>query len=319
MLKLTPLSRCAPIVFLLATSASLAQAGAQPASSDISPAMQQRVEAMLRSKANFPPATTIGLKRGGPSNLPGFDQLDAHFSSALTGESGTLSLLVSKDGTRLAQFTTYDIAPDPRTKVPTEGRPSRGGPPDAPVLVVGFDDLECPYCAKLHQELFPALTDRYKDQVRFVYQSVPNEGHPWAMRAAVDTDCLGHESPAAYWAAVDAIHAHAGEYGGTERKLAVAEQEIDIEAAEQGRRFHVDETKLKACMQKQDTTGQKASLLLGERLGVIRTPTIFVNGVKFDGAVPITFVFDMVDNALRAEGKTPPPRQDSIEPQQKAP
>lgn len=180
------------------------------------------------------------------------------------------------------------------------------------MLVVGFDDLECPYCAHLHRDLFPALTDRYKDQVRFVYQSLPSDGHPWAMRAAVDTDCLGRENPSAYWAAVDDIHAHASEYGGSEHKLAVAEGEIDTEAADQGRRFHVDETKLKSCIEKQDTTEERASVVRAEQLGVVKTPTVFVNGAKFEGAVPIEFVFDMIDNALRVEGKVPPPRPSTL-------
>jgi hypothetical protein len=51
-------------------------------------------------------------------------------------------------------------------------------------------------------------------------------------------------NPDAYWAAVDSIHAHAAEYGGSERKLALAEQELDAETIEEGRRVHVDEEKL---------------------------------------------------------------------------
>ena len=50
---------------------------------------------------------------------------------------------------------------------------------------VGFDDLECPYCAKMHQQLFPALTQRYKDQIHIVYRDFPLDQHPWAMRAAI--------------------------------------------------------------------------------------------------------------------------------------
>lgn len=130
------------------------------------------------------------------------------------------------------------------------------------------------------------------------------------MRAAIDTDCLGQESPAAYWAAVDTIHEHASEYGGTERKLTVAEHEIDTEATEEGHRFHVNEEKLKLCIEKQDATPEKQSVALASGLGVSSTPTVFVNGAKFEGAVPIEFVFDMVDNALRAEGRVPPPRPD---------
>lgn len=275
---------------------------------DLSPSSRQRVEALLRSKADFPPATSLSFKSLGPSELPGFDQLSAHFSSA-TGASGDISLLLSRDGNRLAQFSTYDIAADPRNKVPSEGRPARGGPATAPVMVVDFDDLECPFCAQLHQKMLPALTNHYKDMVRVVYQSLPNEGHPWSMHAAVDTDCLGKENPAAYWAAVDQIHQHAAEYGGTERKLAVAERELDTETLEEGHRFHVDEESLKACVAKQDTATEQKSVDLASSLGVGTTPTVFVNGAKFDGAVPIEFVFDMVDNALRAEGKIPPPRE----------
>jgi protein-disulfide isomerase len=283
---------------------------AQGSNGELPPALQQRVEAELRSMADFPPATTLSFRILGPSELPGFDRLYCHYASAFAGASGDISLLVSQDRTRIARFAAYDIAADPRTRVPSEGRPSRGGPSTAPVLLVGFDDLQCPYCAELHKELFPALTDHYKDQVRVVYQNLPNDGHPWSMRAAVDTDCLGKESPAAYWAAVDTIHAHASEYGGTERKLAVAEQELDTEALEEGHRFHLDEAPLKACIENQDVTPEKKSEALASRIGVTHTPTIYVNGAKSEGDVPIEFVFDLVDNALRAEGQVPPPRED---------
>ncbi len=151
---------------------------AQTPSGELSFSTRQRVEALLRSQAEFPPATSLSLKVVGPSELPGFDKLSAHFASALTGASGEVSLLISKDGSQLAQFTRYDIAADPRMKVPSIGRPSKGGPATAPVLVVGFDDLQCPYCAELHHKLFPALIEHYKDQVRIVYQSLPSEGTP---------------------------------------------------------------------------------------------------------------------------------------------
>ena len=52
---------------------------------------------------------------------------------------------------------------------------------------------------------------------------------------------------------------------------------------------------------------------MGEKFGVTHTPTVFVNGAKFEGAVPMDFVFDMVDSALKAEGKVPPNRQHASE------
>ena len=107
-----------------------------------------------------------------------------------------------------------------------EGRPARGGPANAPVLIVGFDDLECPYCAKMHEQLFPALTERYKNQVRFVYKDFPLSQHPWAMRAAIDVECLAAQSSKGYWNLVDYIHAHAAEIGGTDRSVAKASDAV---------------------------------------------------------------------------------------------
>ena len=283
---------------------------AQTVVTEPSPATRQRVEAMLRSKVDFPPASSLSYTLEGQSEVPGFDRLSAHFKSNLTGTSGDLHLLLSKDGSRLAQFTTLDIAGDPRNRVPSADRPARGGSVDAPVIIVNFDDLECPHCANLHRELFPALTNHYKDQVRIVYQALPSDGHPWAMRAAIDTDCLGKGSSPAYWAAVDTIHQNASTYGGTERQLSVADEQLDAETLKEGEHFHVKENELKACIKQQDMAPEQRSTALATSLGVGSTPTFFVNGAKFEGELPISFVFDMVDNALEAEGKIPPPRED---------
>jgi len=278
----------------------------QSAPPSVSPELAYRIEAMLRSKVDFPPASSISFGARSPGEVPGYDRIVAHFSSSMSTQKGDISLLVSKDGTRLAQFNTYDISADPKSTFSAGDRPARGGPPTAPVVIVGYDDLECPFCGRFHAELFPALTNRYGDQVRIVYRSFPSEGHPWAMHAAVDTDCLGTESAPAYWAAVDQIHAHAAEYGGTERSLVKAEQQLDAIVTNEGRVFHADEAVLHACIKKQDTTQQNTSIRSGIELGVSKTPTVFINGAKIDGAVPITFVFEMVDKALKAEGIAPP-------------
>jgi protein-disulfide isomerase len=287
---------CSTLAFV---SLRLSQAQNAPS---VSPELAYRIESVLRSKVEFPPASSISFGALSPSEIPNYDRLDASFSS-IGGETGKIPLLVSKDGTHIAQFSSYDIEADPKAKFAADDRPARGGPAGAPVVIVVYDDLECPFCARLHAELFPALTDRYKDQVRIVYRSFPVEGHPWAMRAAVDVDCLGAESAPAYWAAVDHIHGHASEYGGNEHSLVKAQQEIDAEVKERGRAFGVDESVLNACIAKQDTVSQSASVRVGEELGVVRTPTLFINGLKIEGVVPISFVFEMVDNALKAERK----------------
>jgi protein-disulfide isomerase len=159
----------------------------------------------------------------------------------------------------------------------------------------------------MNAQLFPAILDRYKDQVRIVYRDFPLDQHPWALRAAVDTNCVGAQSGTGYWNLVDYIHAHADEVGGTEKTVAKANEMLDKLAMEEGKKQKVDEAALSACIAKQDTTGIKASMKDAEALGVSATPALFINGEKIEGAQPLEYVYRMIDGALVAAGKTPPP------------
>jgi protein-disulfide isomerase len=266
----------------------------------------RRIEVMFRSRVDLPPTAEVQVGPRTPSELPGYDQISVTYS--VQGQtSQPTQFLISRDGKTVAQFNKFDISQDPRTLVPEANRPARGGPETAPVRIVVFDDLECPYCARLNAAIFPAILDRYKDQVRIIYRDYPSEGHPWAMHAAIDTSCLGQQSAPAYWTAVDTIHRQAGDLGGQEHSLAKANTDLDTLVRGAGQQQKVDLPALNACIEKQDATAIKQSELEGQTLGVVRTPTLFINGAKIEGAVPLDFLFKMIDNALLAQGQTPPP------------
>lgn len=272
-----------------------------------------RVESLIRRKASdLPPMSDVNLSPLAPSNMPGFYQFNVTLSN--NGNlSHPIAFLISNDGKKLEQVTSYDISAESRTYIPYAGRPGRGGSEAAPVIIVGFDDLECPYCAKLHASIFPAITDRYGDKVHIVYRDYPLEMHPWAMRAAVDVNCLADQSAAAYWNAVDEIHAHASTIGNdpkdpkAERTMERASAQLDKIAHEEGDRQHIDDAKLSACIQKQETAKIDEEVRLAQSLNLVSTPTLFINGSRIDGAIPVEFIFSQIDKALRAEGVTPPP------------
>ena len=296
-----------PLVFgiMLAALGCHAQTPTQ-SGAKLSSELTRRVEVLIRAKTRVPPEYDIQIGPRTKSDVPGFDEIVVVFSTEGKA-SKPITFLLSNDGKTLAQFTKYDISQDPKALVSAEGRPARGGPANAPVVIVGFDDLECPYCAKMHAALFPALTERYKDQVRIVYRDFPLDQHPWAMRAAINANCVGAQSATGYWNLVDYIHAHAGELGGTEKSLTKANETLDRLAREEGKRQNVDATKLDACLAKQDDTTVKASMKTAEELGVDSTPALFINGEKLEGAVPLEYVYKMIDSALTASGQTPPP------------
>ena len=272
----------------------------------LSPELARRVEVLLRSRSSIPPNYQIEVGPRTKSDVPGYDAIAVTFASD-EHTSKPMTFLLSEDGRTLAQFSKYDISQDPKLLVSDAGRPARGGPANAPVVIVGFDDLECPYCAKMHEQLFPALTKRYKNQVRIVYKDFPLDQHPWAMRAAIDVDCLAAQSGTGYWNLVDYIHAHAGEMGGAEKSIANANATLDSLTKAEGKRQKVNEGVLDACVARQDDTAVKASIKLGTDLGVDSTPQLFINGERLVGVAPLRDVYKMIDDALIASGQTPPP------------
>jgi protein-disulfide isomerase len=203
---------------------------------------------------------------------------------------------------------TLDLTKDPADAISIAGRPIRGNPA-AKVTVINFDDLECPYCARMQQELFPATMDRYKNLVRYVYKDDPlTDMHPWAMHAAVDANCLAAQSGPVYWAYVDYLHAHGDEVTGDQRDLTKSFATLDRIARQEATVSKLDETALDACMAKQDETQINESVKLANVLGIDGTPALYVNGEKINGgAVPVDQLWMVIDRALRSVGEVPPP------------
>ena len=281
---------------------------AQAPEGQLSPELTRRVEILLRQRTKMPPDYTVTIGARSPSFIPGYDQIPVIFSNAQNPPGKPAIFLISKDGKTLAQFPTYDISGDPRKLVSATGRPYRGGPEGAPVDIVVFDDLECPWCAKMHAALYPAVTQRYGDKVHVIYRDFPLVSiHPWAMHAAIDTNCLVPQSSAGYWTTVDYIHAHADEFGGKEKSLAKANEMLDSVVLDEAKKEGLKTETVEACMKKQEDTAIKASMKVGDDLNIEGTPALFINGEKIEGGYPIEDVFRMIDGALVAEGQKPPP------------
>lgn len=279
---------------------------AQPAQSDSQiPDLNRRIEVMVRSEFNIPQDYTVTLGDRKPSQVPGYETLPVTLSRG--AKSTVVEFLISSDNKKLARLETFDLAKDPAFNIDVTGRPIRGNPA-AKVTVINFDDLECPYCARMHQSLFPSTLEHYKDQVRFIYKDDPlTELHPWAMHAAVDANCIAAQNGTVYWTYVDYLHSHGEEVTGADRNLTKSFAALDRIAREEGTLGKLDAAKLDACIAKQDETQVRASAKEADALGVDGTPALFVEGEKISGAQPEELVWMVIDRALRAAGEQPPP------------
>jgi protein-disulfide isomerase len=283
-----------------------AQSAAPTTSNDAK--QDRRIELLVRSQLQVPSDYDVKIGAKTNSAFPGYSTLPITFSlpSKPDAKPSVVEFLLSDDGTTLVRMMKFDLTKDPANVAQIANRPVRGTE-TAKVTIVNFDDLECPYCARMHQELFPQTLEHYKGLIRVVYKDDPLvEIHPWAMHASVDANCLADQNGTAYWSYVDYVHSHGDEISGPDRDVAKASATLDRLAREQGAREKVDATKLDACIKKQDNGAVLASMQEADHLSIDGTPTLFINGERISGAQPIDEVWKAIDRALVAEGEKPP-------------
>jgi protein-disulfide isomerase len=267
--------------------------------------LQRRIEVMVRSQYSLPPDVTVTLGARTASQFTGYQTLPV--TIARGSQSQLINFLISDDSTKLVHLDTMDLTKNPADGIKIAGRPVRGNP-DAKITIINFDDLECPYCARMHQEIFPETFNRYKDTVRFIYKDDPLvEIHPWAMHAAVDANCIAAQSASVYWTYVDYLHTHSEEITGPDRDLEKSKASLDRIARQEATVSKLDGTQLDACLAKQDQTSIDASREEAAGLNIDGTPALFVDGERISGAVPKEQLWAAIDRALRAHGITPPP------------
>jgi len=280
----------------------------------------QKIERQVRATYNVPAGVKITVGPPRPSDFANYDAV----TITMEGDSKkqTYEFLLSKDGKTLARMSKLDLTKDPYAeamkKIDLNGRPMRGNK-DAKVVVVNFDDFECPFCSRMHQTLFPEILKEYGDRVEFVYKDYPlTEIHPWATHAAVDANCLAAQNNDAYWDFADRIHANQREVNsekGRDAQFAA----LDRLALEQGQKHSLDQSKLQACVKAQNDDAIKASMHEAEGVGVSATPTLFVNGQEMDGALPISEMRAALDRALQQAGVPAPSRSTPSAPSESQP
>jgi len=272
------------------------------------PDLARKIEHQMRSYYNIPTDVKVIVGEVAPSpDWPGYDTV----AVTIDGESKKqdYKFLLSKDRNTMLRITKFDLTKDPFAelmgKIDLAGRPWRGAK-GAKVVAVNYDDFECPYCSRMHAMLFPEILKEYGDRVTFIYKDYPlSEIHPWAIHAAVNANCLAAQNADAYWDFADYIHANKHDVD-SEKTQPARFDALDKMAVLQGQKHNVDAAKLQACVKAQNEDGVRASMKEADGLGVSATPTLFINGQKIDGAVPLNEIRAALDQALKDAGQPVP-------------
>lgn len=142
------------------------------------------------------------------------------------------------------------------------------GPADAPLLIE-YGDLECAYCAALHSRLqeLRALTP-----LRTVYRHFPvRSSHPRAWAAACATEAAALQGR--FWEMHDAILSDQGHLEDPHLWDLARTLDLDLERFDAERRSEAVAERV------------RGDFIGGVRAGVVTTPTVFMAGRAFSGAI----------------------------------
>src|ERR1022692_3159147 len=277
-----------------------------PSGQNVSPELKANIQRQIQAQYDFPAEVAIDVGPRRPSDFPTYDTVTVTLSAH--GKDQKLDFLLSQDGKTLARVTkidlTKDIYAERMNKIDVKGRPVRGNP-NAKVTIVNYDDLQCPFCSRMHTTLMQEILPQYGDRIKIVYKDYPLSMHPWATHSANDANCLAAENGAAFWEYADYVHANQRAIG-TGQDLPKATAELDKIALDLGKKNGADMGRLQACLKAQPDATLKASMAEGESLGLNATPTLFINGQKLEGAVDAEEVKAILNQQLLAAGIQPP-------------
>jgi protein-disulfide isomerase len=171
------------------------------------------------------------------------------------------------------------------------------GRADAPLTLVEFTDLECPYCRSFHVATFARIKREYIDtgQVRFVSRDFPLDFHPNARPAAQAVRCAGEQGK--FWEMRHHVTVNAGALNGALYERLAGELGLDLPrfstcAASDSHREAIDRDVAEGMSA--GVTGTP-SFVLGRT-----TPGPALEGVRIVGAQPYP-AFESRIKALLAE------------------
>lgn len=160
------------------------------------------------------------------------------------------------------------------------------GSADAPIKILEFSDLECPFCQRFHTTL-QGVREEFGQDVAFVFLHYPLEIHRQAVPAALGAECAAEQGK--FMEYLDVVYAEQDSLGNRGwASLAARAGVSDTVAfsgcvAEESGRVVIDR-------------GRE----LGRQIGVNGTPTVIVNGWLLR-PTPYDTLSGVVARALKGE------------------
>jgi|SRR5665213_332488 len=263
------------VTLLLATLPMFAQTAAPAANID-----KPAIEAYLRHAELWIPQVSVSIDDPKPSAyLPGFSEIEVHLS--YQGQTKEEHYLISPNGKNIVKGDVYDITKSPFQanidRIKLDSQPSYGTP-GAPVTIVVYGDFQCPVCKAEADVMRKNVAQNFPGKVQVYFKDFPLESiHPWARAASDVGRCIYKENPDAFWKFHDWIY---------ENQEGITPETLNSKVMTWAGTAGIDAIQLGRCVDGKATDKEVAqNLAEAHGLGLDATPTLFINGRKFVGAL----------------------------------
>lgn len=173
---------------------------------------------------------------------------------------------------------------DAKLTLPVGDRDHILGPEDAPVTLVEYGDLECPYCRQVNP-VIRELRRRMGGRLRYVFRQFPiSSSHPHAQMAAEAAEAAGAQGK--FWEMHDYLLEHQGALDEAHLIEYAEELELDVGRFENDLKEHTYADKV------------REDFKSGVRSGVNGTPTFFINGTRYDGPWDLESLIEAIEKPL---------------------
>jgi len=162
----------------------------------------------------------------------------------------------------------------------------------ASVTVIEYASMTCPHCANFQQNTFPELKKRYIDtgKIRYIFREFPLDN--LAAAASMLARCAGKDDKEKYFALVDTLFQQ-------QRQWAVEKPIPPLLAIAKQAGF--TEQTFNACLANQQILDGIESVRKRavDTFKVQSTPTFFINGAVYPGAMSIDEMAKLIDPQLK--------------------
>jgi protein-disulfide isomerase len=256
-------------------------------------ATDQKIVDFVRTKFHVPDAVKLSVGPFRDSEYKDF------YQTTIYGQDGekrsAQSAYVTKDGRYTVIGSIFNLSADPRSEVERtislNDQPSVG-PANAPVTIVEYADLECPTCAEMQKFIEGQLIPKYGNKIRIIFKEFPLVTiHDWTLTASIANECGYQLNPADYFHYRSIIFASQGMINAANVRTLL----LDF-----GQRAGYSRLKLATCLDSKASLPRiEADMREGQQLGVMSTPTLFINGTPVVGLSPPR-IYQVIDKALQA-------------------